>query len=663
MKIIYKQMTAFLVFVFLIWAVGYFSVTSSKKALQESIVKNSVLLATQILNEIDRDIYEKMQLFQEYSKDLILQGAVLESNREFGKMDNIRAYIDEKENEWTSVPKEKLTPFMQKILNNESSEELREKTEFYEEKNGFDVFSEVFATNKYGAVASMTRKAGHYRQDNEEWWQVTKEKGFYAGDIRYDEAAGIYVIDIGIRVEDESGGYIGAIKVGLNIELMTRSLEELKEAEASGRRSLPGSMRLKLATKDGRLIYSSEQFKFLEDISRLLQKEKHLQRVQGERTLHFIREGNETGGGQALSIHTHSKGYKDYSGLGWILMVDYETEDIFSSVVRLRNRISIFSIIVAALTVLIAFAISRSLSRPIEKLRDVAIDFGRGNMNTRFEVSSKDEIGVLGDSFNKMIAERRRMDEELRKLNEELEIKVQERTKQLVETQEELVRKEKLAALGQLAASVGHELRNPLGVISNAAYFLKTIMPDAGDTTKEYLDIIKNEVSTSERIVSALLDLARAKTPRLAPITVNELINLSLEKCAVGEKITLRLDIPETLPSLEVDPLQMGQVFQNLITNAVHAMPGGGILAIKAEEGKEKGDIRISVSDTGVGISPDNMGKLFQAFFSTKARGIGLGLAISKDLVETNRGKIEATSQLGKGTTFTVTLPAAGKGQ
>ncbi len=324
-----------------------------------------------------------------------------------------------------------------------------------------------------------------------------------------------------------------------------------------------------------------------------------------------------------------------------------------------------------------------------EDIEEKYIQDGREVFVYTIKIPVKDErdniIGVLGIFWD--ITERKQAEEEIRKLNEQLEQKVEERTKQLFEAQEELVRKKKLAILGQLAGSVGHELRNPFGVINNAIYFLKTIMPDADETVKEYLNIINEEILTSERIVSDLLDFARTKTPQKSPVTVGELITQSLKKCKAPENVTVEADIPETLPEVIVDPRQMGQVFQNLITNALQAMPEGGELRVAArstrDEGRETRDegvlrlsdqsgrsssvsreqgglpssIEISVTDTGEGIKPENMAMLFQPLYTTKARGIGLGLVVSKNLVEANGGRLETASHLGKGTTFTVILP------
>jgi len=309
------------------------------------------------------------------------------------------------------------------------------------------------------------------------------------------------------------------------------------------------------------------------------------------------------------------------------------------------------------------------------------------------DVYSEDEIGSLALGFNEMleqinkretmlqveIADRIRAEEEVRSLNDVLELKVEEKTRQLMEAQEELVRKEKLAILGQLSGSVGHELRNPLGVMSNAVYFLKMVHGEADETTREYLDIIKQEIDNSQRIISDLLDFSRTKTPNTEEIHPLELIERTIGRCAIPENVQLRTDIPESLPHIRVDSHQMAQVFQNLITNGAQSMPDGGSMSISAQavtcsadevQGSDSGPrsqvpdpagyIEISVADSGTGISPENMKRLFQPLFTTKARGIGLGLTVCKNLTEANGGKIGVKSEAGKGTTFTILMPAGG---
>ena len=272
------------------------------------------------------------------------------------------------------------------------------------------------------------------------------------------------------------------------------------------------------------------------------------------------------------------------------------------------------------------------------------------------------------------VSERKQGEEKIRKLNAELETRVQERTQQLQEAQEELVRKEKLAILGQLSGSVGHELRNPLGVMSNAVYFLKMVLTGADATTKEYLDIIKKEIDNSLRIITDLLDFARTRTPQKSAVAPGEILRQSLKKCVLPDNVAVTVTVPDGLPAVNVDLLQMEQVLINFLTNAVQAMPAGGALRVVArlvgaglvpaheQQGQPQGFplqdcVAIAVTDSGEGITPENMKKLFQPLFTTKAKGIGLGLVVCKNLVEANGGRIEVESTPGQGTTFTVLLP------
>jgi PAS domain S-box-containing protein len=273
---------------------------------------------------------------------------------------------------------------------------------------------------------------------------------------------------------------------------------------------------------------------------------------------------------------------------------------------------------------------------------------------TRMEVDG--EVFFLASVRD--ISERKKAEEEIRKLNEGLEARVQERTRQLLGAQEELVRKEKLAVLGQVAGSVGHELRNPLGVMSNAVYFLQTVLSDADETTREYLNIIKDEIEVSNRIVSDLLDSMRSKPPHPETVELRKVIERTVHQLTIPDSVSVSLDIPESLPALRVDAMQISQVFRNLISNGVEAMPEGGVLGIRAVENRPYGTVTVSVRDSGIGITPEHLTKLFQPLLTTKVRGIGLGMVVVKNLTEANGGTVNVESEVGKGTVFTVTLPS-----
>jgi PAS domain S-box-containing protein len=274
-----------------------------------------------------------------------------------------------------------------------------------------------------------------------------------------------------------------------------------------------------------------------------------------------------------------------------------------------------------------------------------------------FEGGMKQGVAFILD-----ISERKRAELDIRKLNAEL----MEKISQLNEAQEELVRKEKLSILGQLSGVVGHELRNPLGVMNNAVYFLKMVLTEADETTKEYLDIIASEITNSQRIISDLLDFARTKNPQTLSVALQELVCQTLGRCVIPENVTVTQDLPESLPKLRIDPNQIGQVLVNLLTNAIQAMPKGGTIQVSASttpcSGSQGNCVAIAVTDTGEGISPENHRKLFQPLFTTKVKGIGLGLVACKNLVEANNGRIDVESRIGEGTTFTLILPIHDEG-
>ncbi len=222
--------------------------------------------------------------------------------------------------------------------------------------------------------------------------------------------------------------------------------------------------------------------------------------------------------------------------------------------------------------------------------------------------------------------------------------------------QDALVRSERLSAIGQLASSVAHELRNPLGVMKNVVYYFNMLeLGKDNDEVKENLDILATEIENSNKIISDLLEFARIKEPALRPENINTIVKQVLNRLGKSPNIEVLTELGYTLPDMEVDALQIQQVFYNIAKNALETMDKGGALKIKTNL---KGDfIETSFVDTGSGISKENLVKIFNPLFSTKVKGTGLGLSVCQSLVEGHGGEIAVESEVGKGTTFTVKLP------
>jgi two-component system NtrC family sensor kinase len=233
---------------------------------------------------------------------------------------------------------------------------------------------------------------------------------------------------------------------------------------------------------------------------------------------------------------------------------------------------------------------------------------------------------------------------------------------QLKESQEQLIQAEKLTSLGQMAASIAHEINNPLaGVLVYTQLLSKKV---ASDTFKEeealdYLSKMESEVNRCSRIIRNLLDFARQKELMLRLVDINRVLEQVLS--LVGHQAQLQnievvKEFSPSLPNVMADFDQLQQVFINLTLNAIQAMPDGGKLTLRSSA--VDGEVRIDVQDTGCGISKENLGKLFTPFFTTKAKGkgVGLGLAVVHGIIERHKGRIKVQSEVGKGTTFSVYL-------
>jgi signal transduction histidine kinase len=273
-----------------------------------------------------------------------------------------------------------------------------------------------------------------------------------------------------------------------------------------------------------------------------------------------------------------------------------------------------------------------------------------GNLTGRVEDLSQDMLGVKHDEFQG--------GDKIYQLEERFEVltkDLQESRRELQETYERLIRSEKLSTIGQLAGSVGHDLRNPLGVIRNSVYYLNMKLGDADDKVKKHIALLEDQVRRSDNIISDLLDFAVAREPDFVEADLNRIIEDALASLDKPDTVTVEKTFNADISRIQADPDQVRRAFQNLVSNAFQAMPEGGMLRIMTST--VNGYVEIDFVDTGEGIQDVNLERIFEPLVTTKSHGIGLGLPIVKGIIEGHHGLIDVTSEVGKGTTFRVKLP------
>jgi PAS domain S-box-containing protein len=257
------------------------------------------------------------------------------------------------------------------------------------------------------------------------------------------------------------------------------------------------------------------------------------------------------------------------------------------------------------------------------------------------------------------ITEQKNAEEKLAEYSKGLELTVEARSEELTTANERLVKAERFAAIGELAGMVGHDLRNPLTAIKNAAYYLERKQsPDADIKTKEMFQVINKSVEHANKIIHNLLEYSKEITLEIEEVTPKTLLDYVLLMIQVPDRVKIH-DRTQSKPTIWVDTNKMERVFMNIIQNAIDAIPEQGTLEIAS---REVGDnVEFTFTDTGTGMTEQTKNKMFMPLFTTKAQGMGFGLAICKRIVEAHCGRISVDSTLGKGTTFTIFLPAEQK--
>ncbi|HET6346168.1 MAG TPA: ATP-binding protein, partial [Myxococcota bacterium] len=351
--------------------------------------------------------------------------------------------------------------------------------------------------------------------------------------------------------------------------------------------------------------------------------------------------------------------YARVGALGWAVVVEQPEADAFAAAQHMRQQTLwwIWGTAVLALGTSVAFA--SSLRRALEKLVGGARAFGEGQLEHEIQVSSHDELGELARTMNSMAWALRHSLSDLQEWSHTLEQRVDERTRELKATQGQMLLQAELAAIGQLGAGVAHEVNNPLAaLLGHVQLLLYARQPD--DPDYESLKQIEEAANRCRTITLNLLRFSQRHELGPRPMRLNDVVRevaslMTPSIRAIG--VTLSLQLDPDVPELVADAGQLSVVFTNLLTNARDATPAGGHMEIGT---RPQGDgAAMWVTDSGRGIASEHLPRIFEPFFTTKEvwTGVGLGLSVAYRIVSDHGGRLTVTSEVGKGSTFTVLLP------
>ncbi len=656
MKIIHKFLIFGLVLTTLIGLVGYYAIRKSEVSLQRFINHASASYAQSVLEEIERSLTGRISYWQAYVKSTLVRNHLRELNQAFEAAhtgEDIDQYIDRMDTLWQQTAATEPQGLLQSLMNNDLANDLRAIGQ--EDIYGYDVYPEVFVTNRYGVNAAQTDRTSDYRQDDETWWQKAREDGQSISPLGFDESAGVYSVDLGLRVEDVDGTFLGVMKVVMNVREILDILQCDMLADFGGK-----SSNIVLFTPDKRIIHSVvSEVAFLSDGSSyfsdlLLQTESAGNDFPGCITVHRY---NPKTGKTYLSNFVQWPGQKESVMTGWILLVEHEMGEVLRPLTDLRCRI----LVVASAAILVAFLVGlviiASFQRRVAGMRATIAHFAKGHLWMRLDAKGSDELSELGRALNAMA-------DDLDDANRQ--------TSQALQQARDSAERAQIAdrAKSQFLANMSHEMRTPLNSVIGFSELLREV--ELTDEQAEYADAITRSGEALLDSINDILDFCKIEVGEMGlenrPF---DLEPLAREVCDMiksriqTDQIELICDLDKRLPDAVVgDRHRLRQVLGYLLSNAVKFTPGGKIVLhihlVRSDA--DEAVLKFVVEDTGIGISPQKQAQIFEAFqqedSSTTRRygGIGLGLTICGRIVKLMNGDLQLNSEAGKGSTFWFTI-------
>ena len=400
MKLTYRFVLVSCVLASLTMVVGLYAVNVSGGALVERIEAHSRSMAAEIMDKVDMTVHAGIDKWRGFCATSLMAHELEGSNRQFDALEDMQAYMDREDRDWTTTPAGMTTGLMKRIMDNNLSVSLKRKRDVQRKHGSVTAPSEVFVTNRYGGNVAMTNRTSDYRQDDEQWWLRARADGLYVFEPQYDESAQVHSIAVCLRIDDGQGEFIGVIKVVVAIDRVVDAIRhgvDRKRSE-SGLPEHRHGHRLTLLSGNRTVIYSSDATsKVRRDGSKLL----HGSHRHGQSNTYVARREDEEHG-EMLVGYAVSKGYGEFKGLGWTVIVEHRAEEVLRPVNALRSHILLMSCGIALVGLTISSGLSAPVIRRIRGLARMVVEIGEGNLAVRSGDHSRDEIGQLASGLNEM---------------------------------------------------------------------------------------------------------------------------------------------------------------------------------------------------------------------------------------------------------------------
>jgi len=560
------------------------------------------------------------------------------------------------------------------VINTKSStpQQITERLIYYRNQYNTYVSLSFFNLDRVRIADTAGLRIGKQHPITKYWEDALSGKISTASDVRFADDLNMPIIYFASPVKEKTGETFGVVIARVPFARVYDVIKKIGGVYWTRK-----DLSLDLIDKNNLLLYSSYNIKgMLKDtFSELeaIQRSRGGEKIGSGRCEHQNKE-------EGIYAFVSEQGHLDFKGNGWTLIAYIPVKVAFRPVFKLsaQRTLTLLPLIIFSVIVVLVFA--RTISQSIINLKQAAVEISRGNLDVKINVKSNGEIAELGASFSKMANDLKKSRNELKNWAATLERKVEERTRELTDAQEaalnilkdltEAKRKleKALEIKSEFTSTVSHELRTPLAAIKEGiAIVLDGTAGDVNAEQKEFLDIAKRNVDRLARLINDILDFQKLELGKMVfKITENNINELVTEvgktMVSLSEKkgLELAIDLEDNLPAIKFDRDRITQVLDNILNNAIKFTEKGSVTIITR---KKDNFIQVSVEDTGSGIRREDITKLFTRFeqlekgIERKPGGAGLGLAISKEIVEMHKGKIWVESEFGRGSTFYFTLP------